>query len=252
MNSHPPVSSAPLGELIVVDDNLRLSEELGLVLNAAGWTVRCADDGESLRRCMAQQEPDIVLLDLNLPGEDGISLCKWLRSTHPRVGIVMLTARVMGVNRAEGYVAGADIYLTKPTRSEELVAVVHNLRRRSQLAAPASTQAQDMPWTLHVKDQRLLSPRLDMLSLTPSECLLLETLATVNGLCTYELLNSKMGHAELSEKQAKARLEVIVSRLRSKLAKFPVDRLEIKTDHGTGYGLTRPLAIKAQETKWGQ
>ncbi|PIT71527.1 response regulator transcription factor [Limnohabitans sp. G3-2] len=252
MNSYPAVSAAPLGELIVVDDNLRLSEELSLVLNAARWTVRCADDGESLRRCVAQQEPDIVLLDLNLPGEDGISLCKWLRSTHPRVGIVMLTARVMGIDRTEGYVAGADIYLTKPTRAEELVAVVHNLLRRSQLATPASTQPQDVPWTLHVKDHRLLSPKLDMLSLTPSECLLLETLALGNGLCTYEQLTDQLGHTELSDKQAKARLEVIVSRLRSKLAKFPVDRLEIKTDHGTGYSLTRPLAIKAQETKWGQ
>lgn len=245
-------ANPPLGDLMVVDDNLRLSEELSLVLEAAGWSVRCVDDGASLRAGIAHREPDIVVLDLNLPGEDGISLCKWLRSTHPRIGIVMLTARVMGIDRTEGYVAGADVYLTKPTRAEELLAVVHNLRRRSQLAAPASTQSQDMPWTLHVKDQRLLSPKLDMLSLTPSECVLLETLASVNGLCTYELLNNKMGHTELSEKQAKARLEVIVSRLRSKLAKFPVDRLEIKTDHGTGYGLARPLAIKAQETKWGQ
>ena len=80
----------------------------------------------------------------------------------------------------------------------------------------------------------------------------LETLASINGLCTYELLTNKMGQTGLSDKQAKVRLEVIVSRLRSKLAKFPADRLEIKTDHDTGYTLTRPLAIKAQETKWGQ
>jgi len=77
-------------------------------------------------------------------------------------------------------------------------------------------------------------------------------LASVYGLCSYELLTDKLGHTGLSDKQSKARLEVIVSRLRSKLAKFPANRLEIKTDHGTGYGLTRPLAIKAQETRWGQ
>lgn len=71
-----PAANAPQGDLIVVDDNLRLSEELSLVLLAAGWSVRCAEDGESLRACMAQQAPDIVVLDLNLPGEDGISLCK--------------------------------------------------------------------------------------------------------------------------------------------------------------------------------
>jgi DNA-binding response OmpR family regulator len=252
MRSQTTVPNAPLGELVVVDDNLRLSEELSLVLKTAGWSVRCADDGESLRACIAQQVPDIVVLDLNMPGEDGISLCKWLRITYPRMGIVMLTARVMGIERTQGYVAGADIYLTKPTRAEELLAVVHNLRRRTQFSAPTDTSSPDQPWTLHTKDQRLLSPNLDMLSLTPSECLLLETLAFVSGLCSYELLIEKMGHTGLNDKQAKARLEVIVSRLRSKLAKFPDDRLEIKTDHGNGYGLTRPLAIKSQETKWGQ
>jgi DNA-binding response OmpR family regulator len=252
MKSQLTHTHAGQGELIVVDDNLRLSYELALVLQAAGWSVRCADDGESLRTYMAHQEPDIVLLDLNLPGEDGISLCKWLRSTHPRIGIVLLTARVMGLDRTEGYVAGADIYLTKPTRPEELLAVMHNLHRRSQFCAPAVLPLPGQPWTLHIKDQRLLSPKLDMLSLTPSECLLLETLASVNGLCTYELLTDKMGQTGLSDKQAKARLENVVSRLRSKLAKFPVDRLEIKNDYGTGYSLPKPLAIKAQETKWGQ
>lgn len=252
MRSQATTSNAQLGELVVVDDNLRLSEELSLVLQAAGWSVRCADDSESLRACIAQQVPDIVVLDLNLPGEDGISLCKWLRITYPRIGIVMLTARVMGIERTEGYVAGADIYLTKPTRAEELIAVVHNLRRRSQFCAPADAPSPDQPWTLHTKNQRLLAPNLDMLSLTPSECMLLETLASVSGLCSYELLTEKLGHTGLNDKQAKARLEVIVSRLRSKLGKFSNDRLEIKTDHGIGYGLTRPLAIKSQETKWGQ
>jgi CheY-like chemotaxis protein len=65
--------------------------------------------GESLRAQVAQRVPAIVVLDLNLPGEDGISLCEWLRRTYPQIGIVMLTARVMGVDRTEGYVAGADI-----------------------------------------------------------------------------------------------------------------------------------------------
>ncbi len=252
MKSEIAVAKSQLGELIVVDDNLRLSEELSLVLQSAGWSVRCADDGESLRACIGHHEPDIVVLDLNLPGEDGISLCKWLRVTHPRIRIVLLTARVMGIDRTEGYVAGADIYLTKPTRAEELLAVVHNLWRRTEPAAQNLQPSSDQPWTLHAKDQRLLSPQLDMLSLTPNECLLLQTLASVNGLCTYEQLTHTLGHAGLNDKQGKARLEVIVSRLRSKLAKFPADRLEIKTEHSTGYFLTRPLAVKADDTKWVQ
>jgi DNA-binding response OmpR family regulator len=245
MKTLPITPDTPLGDLIVVDDNLRLSHELSLVLQAAGWSVRCADDGESLRAQMAQQAPDIVLLDLNLPGEDGISLCQWLRATYPRIGIVLLTARVMGMDRTQGYVAGADIYLTKPTRSEELLAVVRNLWRRSQLCAPTVAQALEQPWALHVKALRLLSPQLDMLSLTPSECVLLQTLAAANGVCHYAQLIDRMGSAGLNDTLDKARLEVMVSRLRRKLAVFKGQSVEIKTAHGTGYLLTRPLVIKA-------
>ena len=239
-----PEVDAPMGEIMVVDDNLRLSHELALVLEAAGWSVSCADDGESLRAQLAQKVPAIVVLDLNLPGEDGISLCEWLRRTYPQIGIVMLTARVMGVDRTEGYVAGADIYLTKPTRPEELLAVVRNLLRRSQVGAPISEQSQTLPWTLHVKALRLLSPQSDMLSLTPSECVLLQTLASANGVCTYVQLFDRMGSEGLNDNMDKARLEVLVSRLRRKLATFEGQGFEIKTAHGKGYVLTCPLAVK--------
>lgn len=236
---------AQMGEIMVVDDNLRLSHELSLVLEEAGWSVRCAEDGESLRAQMAQRVPAIVVLDLNLPGEDGISLCEWLRKTYPQIGIVMLTARVMGVDRTEGYVAGADIYLTKPTRPEELLAVVRHLLRRSQVTAPISEQSQALPWTLHVKALRLLSPQSDMLSLTPSECELLQTLACANGVCSYDQFFDKMGSEGLNDNLDKARLEVLVSRLRRKLATFEGQGFEIKTAHGKGYVLTCPLAVKA-------
>jgi DNA-binding response OmpR family regulator len=245
MNTPLQTPASRLGELIVVDDNLLLSHELLLLLESAGWSVRCADDGESLRAHMAQQAAAIVVLDLNLPGEDGISLCHWLRRTYPQIGIVMLTARVMGIDRTQGYVAGADIYLTKPTRPEELLAVLRNLWRRSQLSAPSSSHATEQPWTLHVKALRLLSQQLDMLSLTPSECVLLQTLASTNGACTYAQLIDRMGSAGISDTVDKSRLEVLVSRLRRKLVTFAGQGLEIKTAHGTGYVLTRPLAIKA-------
>lgn len=240
------VPDTPMGDAILVDDNLRLSTELSLVLQASGWSVRCADDGESLRAQMAQKEPTVVVLDLNLPGEDGISLCKWLRRTHPRVGIVLLTARVMGVDRTEGYVAGADIFLTKPTRPEELLAVVRNLWRRSQFSQASVTQILDQPWTLDIKALLLRSPQLDMLSLTPSECVFLQTLASTNGTCTYFQLIDRMGKAGVNDNVDKARLEVLVSRLRRKISTFNEKSFEIKTVHGAGYSLTRPLAIKAQ------
>lgn len=239
------VAVEALGEVLVVEDNLRLSHELSLVLQAAGWGVRCADDGESLRAQLAQQEPAIVVLDLNLPGEDGISLCRWLRRTHPKIAVVVLTARVMGSDRTEGYVAGADVYLTKPTRPEELLAILLNLWTRSQMVPATGAQALDQPWTLHVKALRLLSPQLDMLSLTPSECVLLQVLASTHGLCTYGQLIDALGRSGLNLNVDKARLEVVVSRLRGKLVTFQDEDFGIKTAHGTGYRLTQPLAVRA-------
>ena len=114
-DQHPP----SLGTVLLVEDNLRVSDELSLVLTTAGYTTRCAYDGEHMRALLAMMTPDLVMLDLNLPSEDGISLCKWLRDIHPFMGIVMLTARVMGSERTEGYQAGADVYLTKPTRPKK-------------------------------------------------------------------------------------------------------------------------------------
>ena len=92
---------------------------------------------------------------------------------------------------------------------------------------------------------RLLSPQTDMLSLTPGESVLLQTLASTSGVCTYAQLFDRMGNEGLNDNLDKARLEVLVSRLRRKLVTFEGQGFEIKTAHGKGYLLTCPLAIKA-------
>ena len=237
----PKITAAPQRSIVVVDDNLRVSEEVCIVLEKAGWHVRSADDAETFRALLAQQTPDIVLLDLNLPGEDGISLCKWLRSTYADLGIVMLTARVMGSERTEGYVAGADVYLTKPTRPEELLAVVRNLSNRTQ--KEHRELPQNGPWTLQIKGTRLISPQADSLSLTPGECIFLRELALSPEACSYEQLNDKLGHGANADGSDKARLEVLVSRLRTKLTKFGSQGLEIKTVHSAGYLLKGALKL---------
>jgi len=234
-----------LGSVLMVEDNLRVSEEISLVLEQAGWSVRCAQDAKDFRQAVAQQTPMLVVLDLNLPGEDGISLCKWLRSVVPDVGIVLLTARVMGAERTEGYMAGADVYLTKPTRPEELLAVLHNLSRRAAPCPRVEGTQTDGPWTLHSKSLRLLSPQGDILSLTPSECGLLQHLSDTAGPCSYEDLIDAIGSGGLNDKADKARLEVLVSRLRTKLRHVQNKGMEIKTVHGKGYQLTQPLRVQA-------
>ncbi|MEI7783517.1 MAG: response regulator transcription factor [Betaproteobacteria bacterium] len=158
---------------------------------------------------------------------------------------MLLTARVMGSERTEGYQAGADVYLTKPTRPEELLAVLHNLSRR---AAPGLWLAEPDtggPWTLHNKSMRLLSPHGDILSLTRSECSLLQHLSDTAGACSYEELIDAIGSGGLNDKADKARLEVLVSRLRTKLRQVKDLSMAIKTVHGKGYELTQAMKVQA-------
>jgi DNA-binding response OmpR family regulator len=233
------------GSILIVEDNVRVSEEISLVLEQAGWQVRCTQDAKEFRQALAEHEPTIAVLDLNLPEEDGISLCRWLRSTAPKTGIVLLTARVAGNQRTEGYVAGADVYLTKPTRPEELLAVLGNLSRRTLHARGVHGPQSTEPWTLHSKSLRLLSPLRDILSLTRSETSLLEHLSNAATVCSYEELIDAMGGTGYRDKADKANLEVQVSRLRMKLRKVKDKGMEIRTVHGTGYELTQPLRIQA-------
>lgn len=228
--------------IILVDDNVSVSEEICFVLQKAGWNVRCADDADALREMLAQQVPDTVLLDLNLPGEDGISVCKWLRMTYPDLGVAMLTARVMGSERSEGYMAGADVYLTKPTRPEELVAVLRNLTNR--LHRKKTKSSSHASWSLQLKGMRLISPQSDILSLSHSECVLLRELALKNRHCTYQQLIDKLDVDGVNEKSGKARLEVLVSRLRAKLVIFEGEQFAITTLHGVGYQLNTALIIQ--------
>jgi len=233
-----------LGTVLLVEDNMRVSEELSLVLASAGYSTKCAYDGEHMRAMLSTYTPQIVMLDLNLPSEDGISLCKWLRHVYPQLGIVMLTARVMGSERTEGYQAGADVYLTKPTRPEEILAVMRNLLRRTSSTPPISDPALAC-WTIHLKSMYLSSPETDVLSLTPKETITLTTLAQSSTHCTYEDLIDKLGGETIRSSFDKVRLEVLISRLRSKLFNFKGQAFEIKTVHGSGYRLSTPLKVKS-------
>ena len=233
--------SAP--SVLLVEDNLRVSDELALVLESGGYSTRCAYDGEHMRALLAAYTPNVVMLDLNLPSEDGISLCKWLRDVYPNIGIVMLTARVMGSDRTEGYQAGADVYLTKPTRPEEILAVIRNLLRRSERSASPERPEQSC-WALHLKSMHLTSPESDVLSLTPKETVALKTLAQSLSHCTYDDLIDKLGSETSQSSFDKVRLEVLISRLRTKLFNFKEQAFEIKTIHGTGYRLTTALVVK--------
>jgi two-component system, OmpR family, phosphate regulon response regulator OmpR len=121
--------------IIVVDDEPEICEMLADYLGHAGFKVSTAENGAVMRRLLEDQAADLVILDINMPGEDGLSLARFLRA-NTKIGIVMLTAAGEVVDRIVGLEMGADDYLPKPVDMRELLARVRAVLRRTQ-AAPA-------------------------------------------------------------------------------------------------------------------
>ena len=228
----------PTPSLILVEDNERLREELANYLRDEGFDVRGVDGGQTLNQALLERRADVLILDLNMAEEDGISIAKRMRITSPEVGIVMLTARVQSIDKQNGYQSGADVYMTKPARPAELVAALRNLLAR---LAPQVKQTQ---WIL---DTTLLSIRFQQttsIALTIAEAKLLKTLALNNACVELEELQLVLDHQSEDAAKNKLRLEVLISRLRSKLSPYMGEFNPIKSVRGRGYQLCMPLAIE--------
>jgi len=117
---------------LVVDDDAEIRHALQDYLQSFAMQVTAAADGVEMRRLLGSREFDLVILDLMLPGEDGLSLCRWLRQQHRETAIIMLTAQGDPVSRIVGLEMGADDYLAKPFEPRELLARVRALLRRAQ------------------------------------------------------------------------------------------------------------------------
>ncbi len=230
--------SAKVPSVIVVEDNETLRDELVLYLLEEGFSVRGVGSGPELNQAIELLPTDILILDLNLPEEDGISITRRVRQSLPTVGIILLTARVRSADRLEGYASGADVYLTKPTRPEELVAVVKNLFAR--LDKPMSPA----PWQLDMSGLLLNSPTGVRIELTANEARLLMALAVNGQFMDHAALLSRFGDESQSEKTNKARLEVLISRLRTKLTPHVSNGFDIRAVRGQGYQLGFVLVVK--------
>jgi len=129
--------------VLIVDDDDAIRETTGEYLSENGFEIALAADGEQMRAAMEQAVPDVVLLDLNLPGEDGLALTRWLRANHD-VGIIMVTGAGEVVDRVVGLEVGADDYLAKPFDLRELRARMKSVLRRTRdkpAQAPAGAGA---------------------------------------------------------------------------------------------------------------
>lgn len=124
--------------ILVVDDDVRLRELLEKYLNEQGFTVKVAADAKAMDSELANNEIDLMVLDLMLPGEDGLSICRRIRSTGSVMPIIMLTARGDEVDRIIGLEMGADDYLPKPFNPRELMARINAVTRRHERLQPTA------------------------------------------------------------------------------------------------------------------
>jgi two-component system phosphate regulon response regulator OmpR len=123
-------------KILIVDDDSRLRELLNRYLIGQGFTVKAVDNATNMDKALSRELYDLIVLDLMLPGEDGLSICRRLRNTENHVAIIMLTAKGDEVDRIVGLEMGADDYLPKPFNPRELVARIHAVLRRRTAAAP--------------------------------------------------------------------------------------------------------------------
>lgn len=130
-------------KILVVDDDLRLRDLLQRYLTEQGFAVRTVSDATEMNRLLARERYDLMVLDLMLPGEDGLSICRRLRGGNETIPIIMLTAKGDEVDRIVGLEVGADDYLPKPFNPRELVARVQAVLRRRPAAAPPGSPSPD-------------------------------------------------------------------------------------------------------------
>ena len=131
-----PAASGP--QLLVVDDEPELRSLLVEYFGRHGFAVEALADAAAARAALAARTPALAILDINMPGENGLSLARWMREAHPRVGLVMLTTASDTVDRVVGLELGADDYVPKPFEMRELLARVRAVLRRAETTAAAA------------------------------------------------------------------------------------------------------------------
>jgi two-component system OmpR family response regulator len=229
------------GHILVVDDQREIREMVEDYLSGEGYRVSTAHDGTEMRRALVQSRVDLVILDLMLPGEDGLSLARSLREESD-VGIIILTGRGETVDRIIGLEMGADDYLPKPFHLRELLARVKSVLRRvsSRTAERAPVQrskARFAGWNLDLSSRELYSPTGKEVRLTTGEFDLLAAFVNnANQVLTRDQLLDLARNREAGPFDRT--IDVQVGRLRRKLEDDPQRPSIIKTVRGSGYIFT--------------
>lgn len=224
--------------ILVVDDDKTIAKVLQGYLVQAGYGVLVAYDGETALHALRREKPDLVLLDVMLPGRDGLDITRHIRHTPhlANTPIIILTARVDDTDKIVGLELGADDYITKPFNPREVIARIRALLRRSQLGQAPVVQR------LHVGElqldvgQRTLHARDEPVDLTPTEFNILRILMENPG-HTYsreELLEKSLGYGYEGFGRT---LDTHIRNLRKKIEPDPKNPTIIQTVYSVGYRL---------------
>ena len=234
--------------ILIVDDNREIRDLVSRLLTREGFRVSVAADGRAMRKTLADARIDLVLLDLMLPGEDGLSLCRGIRA-ESRLPIIMLTAKGDEVDRVIGLEMGADDYLAKPFGSRELVARIRAVLRRSASDTPAPGPApaaalrrfQFDRWQLDTQSRDLLGDDGVTVPLSTGEFDLLLALVErpLRVLSRDQLLDLARGRQAAAFDRS---IDTQISRLRKKLERDPAEPRLIKTVWGGGYMFAVPVS----------
>src|SRR3954447_11047178 len=218
------------GRVLVVDDDLALAEMLGIVLRGEGFEPSFVHDGDKALEAFRETRPDLVLLDLMLPGIDGIDVCRQIRA-ETGVPIVMLTAKSDTVDVVLGLESGADDYIPKPFKPRELIARVRARLRRNDSTAPSVVRIGDLE--IDVTGHRVTREG-EAILLTPLEFDVLVTLARSPGqVFTREvLLEDVWGYRHAADTRL---VNVHIQRLRAKIERDPENPEIVVTVRGVGY-----------------
>jgi two-component system OmpR family response regulator len=239
--------STDVPHLLVVDDDAEIRDLLDRFLTKHGFTVSTAADGPAMRERMAEAAPDLMVLDLMMPGEDGLSLCRSLRAEGDRTPIIMLTAMGEDVDRIVGLEMGADDYLAKPFNPRELVARVKAVLRRAEHTPPSPAAADAQPdapktyrfagFSLDPDTRACKAPDTSDVDLSAGEFDMLMAFLEHprRVLSRDQLLDLARGRQAMPFDRS---VDIQVSRLRRKIEPDPKNPTLIKTVRGGGYLFT--------------
>ena len=231
------MTTAP-SKILLLDDDLRLRDLLERYLAEQGMTVRAVADARALDTALARVRYDVLVLDWMLPGEDGLSVCRRLQSSHPELPIVMLTARADEIDRIVGLEMGADDYLPKPFNPRELVARIKAVLRRRAAPPPSAPDPDDRTLAFGDCTLRLGSRELfrndEKQALTGGEFAVLKALVEHprQPLSRERLLALARGRDHDAYDRS---VDVQISRLRKLIEADPAQPRHIQTVRGHGY-----------------